>query len=79
MRVEHVEIQVPYHNYTVWEYSDGALVEVKKFDKYLPRVWRNSNMTLVPSFCTVPVNFSDTYEIAKVFLVKNLGYLSEKN
>jgi len=79
IREERVEIQVPYHNYTVWEFTNGALVEVKSFDKYLPRVWRNSNTTLVPSFCTVPVNFSNTYEIAKVYLVKNSGYQAEKS
>lgn len=68
---------MPYHNYTVWEFLDGSLKEVKDFDKYLPRVWKNSNRTLVPSLCTVPVNFSNTYEVAKVFIVKNLGYISE--
>lgn len=77
LRTERVEIQVPYHNYTVWEFVDGALVEVKAFDKFLPRVWRNSNVTLVPSLCTVPVNFSNTYEVAKVFIVKNLGFIAE--
>lgn len=68
---------MPYHNYTVWELTNGSLSEVKNFDKYLPRVWRNTNYTLVPSLCQVPVNFYNTYEVAKVFLVKNSGYQPE--
>lgn len=72
-----MEIQVPYHNYTVWEFENGTLSEVKTFDKYLPRVWKNLNSTLVKSFATIPVNFYNTYDVAKVFMIKNLGYIKE--
>ena len=77
IRLENVEIQVPYHNYTVWEFTDGKLEERKAFDKYLPRLWKNSNRTFVPSTLVLPVNFANSYDVAKVFIVKNLGYLKE--
>lgn len=77
IREERVEIQVPYHNYTLWELTNGTLVEVKKFDKFLPRTWKNTNATLVKSFCQIPVNFYDSFEVAKVFLIKNIGYQKE--
>lgn len=49
-REEKVEIQVPYHNYTVLAIDNGTVSEVKNIDKFLPRVWKNSNNTLVPSY-----------------------------
>lgn len=77
VRVENVEIQVPYHNYTVWEFTGGKLEERKTFDKFLPRVWKNSNKTFVPSSFVISANFSTPNEAAKVFIVKNLGYMKE--
>lgn len=40
-------------------------------------MWKNSNRTFVPSTFVLPVNFVTTNEVAKVFIVKNLGYLKE--
>lgn len=74
IRLENIEVQVPYHNYTVWEFTGGKLEERKGFDKYLPRLWKNSNKTFVPSTLVIPVNFASPNEVAKVFIVKNIGY-----
>jgi hypothetical protein len=40
-------------------------------------MWKNSNRTFVPSTFVLPVNFTNAQDVAKVFIVKNLGYLKD--
>jgi hypothetical protein len=40
----------------------------------LPRLWKNSNSTIVKSFFDLKVNFKDVNELVKVYLVKNIGF-----
>ena len=79
LREEWIEIQVPYHNYTISEvFSNGTITEIVNKTKFLPRLWKNSNSTIVKSFFDLKVNFTDTTELVKVFLVKNVGFQKEK-
>ena len=39
----------------------------------------NSNRTIVKSFANLQVNFSDPYELNKVYIVKNLGIIHDIN
>ena len=60
LREEWVEIQVPYHNYTVSEvHSNGTVENLKNMTKFLPRLWKNSNSSIVKSFFDLKVNFTD--------------------
>lgn len=79
LREEWIEIQVPYHNYTVSEvYSNGTISEIVNKTKFLPRLWKNSNSTIVKSFFDLKVNFTDANELVKVYLVKNVGFQKDK-
>lgn len=70
---------MPYHNYTVSEvFSNGTVLEITNMTKFLPRLWKNNNNTIVKSFFDLKVNFTNTTELAKVFMVKNVGYIKEK-
>ena len=74
-----MEIQVPYHNYTVSEvHPNGTIVELKNLTKFLPRLWKNSNSSIVKSYFDLKVNFTDPNQLAKVYLVKNSGFIKEK-
>ena len=46
--------------------------------KFLPRLWKNSNSTIVKSFFDLKVNFTDSTDLVKVYLVKNVGYIKQK-
>jgi hypothetical protein len=70
---------MPYYNYTIFEVVNGAEEEVTNYEKFLPRTWLNSNRTIVKSFASMLVNFTDPYELNKVFIVKNLGVIKENN
>ena len=78
-REEFIELQLPYYNYTIHEIVNGKEQERKDFDKFLPRTWYNSNKTVVKSYCRLAANFTDARQSAKVFVVRNLGILKQKN
>jgi len=44
----------------------------------MPRLWKNSNSSIVKSFFDLKVNFTDPNQLSKVFLVKNSGFIKEK-
>lgn len=50
-REEYIELQLPYYNYTIFQMVNGKEVEIKDFQKFLPRTWLNSNKTIVKSYC----------------------------
>jgi len=79
LREEFMEVQLPYYNYTIFEVVNGTEVEVKNFDKYLPRTWLNSNRTIVKSYAQLLANFTDTHELTKLYIVKNKGVLHQHN
>jgi len=79
LRQEFIEVQLPYFNYTIHEQINGTEVEVKNYDKYLPRTWLNSNRTIVKSYARFLVNFTDTHQVAKTYIIRNLGVLRQKN
>lgn len=78
-RSELVDVQLPYYNFTIQEFVNGDLEEFKAFDKFLPRTWLNSNRTMVRSMVQFKVDFTDSHQIAKVFLIENKGVLRKKN
>lgn len=78
-RSELVNLQLPYYNFTIQEFLNGELAEFKSFDKFLPRTWLNSNRTMVRSMVQFKVEFTDTHQVAKVFLIENKGVIRVKN
>ena len=74
-----VDIQLPYYNFTIQEFVNGELKPFKEFDKYLPRTWLNSNRTMVRSMVQFKVEFKDSHNIAKIFLIENKGVIRVKN
>ena len=70
---------MPYYNYTIAEVINGTEVEIKNFDKFLPRTWLNSNRTIVKSFAQFPVEFESAFDMTKVYIVRNLGVLPSNN
>lgn len=77
-RDEVVEFQLPYYNFTIHEIVNGKEVEIKNFEKFLPRTWFNSNRTIVKSYCRFFVEF-EARELTKSYIVRNLGVLKQKN
>jgi hypothetical protein len=78
-RSELIDIQLPYYNFTIHELRNGTEYDVPAYDKYLPRTWLNSNKTMVRSMVQFRVDFKDPDELAKVFVITNLGVLRRKN
>ena len=74
-----VEIQMPYYNFTIEQILNGTQRVEVKFDKFLPRVWQNSQNFVVPSLAQFKVAFENPNELFKVFLVKGLGVLRKPN
>lgn len=58
-------------------YPNGTVEEIVNKTKFLPRMWKNSNTTIVKSFFDLKVNFTNATDLAKVFIVKNVGYIKE--
>ena len=53
--------------------------EVTHFEKFLPRLFKNSNRTSVKAFCNLLVDFSGPTELSKVYVFKNQGVLKDTN
>lgn len=50
-----------------------------KVEKYLPRVWQNSQKFVVPSLAQFKVKFDNPNELYQVFLITGLGVIRQKN
>lgn len=50
-----------------------------KVDKYLPRVWQNSQKFVVPSLAQFKVVFDNPSELYKVFIITGQGVIRKKN
>ena len=48
-REELIEIQLPYYNFTIEQVLNNTIKWPVKVEKYLPRVWQNSQKFFVPS------------------------------
>jgi hypothetical protein len=50
-----------------------------KVEKYLPRVWQNSQKFVVPSLAQFKVTFDNPNELYQVFVITGLGQIRQKN
>jgi len=55
-----------------------VLKEVTDFEKFLPRLFKNSNRTSVKPFCELKVDFAGPNELSKVYVFKNKGVIKDK-
>lgn len=78
-REEVVEIQVPYYNFTIEQILNNSQKNEVKVEKYLPRVWQNSQRFVVPSLAQFKVVFNNPNELYKVFLVTGKGVIRKPN
>jgi len=79
-RTEWVEIEMPYFNFSMWETKNNTIFKVdpNRIEKFLPRLFLNSNKTMVKSYAQFKVEFSEKEQF-KIFIVKGLGVIREKN
>jgi hypothetical protein len=59
-------------------FPNGTIAEIKNLTKFMPRLMKNSNSTIVKSYFDLKVNFSESTELTKVYQVKNLGFIKER-
>lgn len=78
-REEVVEIQVPYYNFTIEQVLNNSKKWEIKFEKYLPRVWQNSQNFFVPSLAQFKVTFNNPNELYKVFIITGQGVIRKPN
>ena len=78
-REQIVEIQVPYYNFTVEQVLNNSKRMTVQVDKYLPRVWQNSQKFVVPSLAQFKVVFNNPNELYKVFIITGQGVIRKKN
>lgn len=77
-RREVIEVEVPYFNLTLTRVHDTGKRTDVKFEKYLPRLWQNTNKTQVMSLIQYHVEF-EPHEAFQVFVLKDLGVIRKKN
>jgi hypothetical protein len=67
---------MPYFNFTMWEVQNNTLfhVDPDRIEKFLPRLFLNSNKTMVKSYAQFKIEFKGD-EAYKIFVVKGLGVI----
>jgi len=78
-REQIVEVQVPYYNFTIEQVLNNTAKRRVKVEKFLPRVWQNSQKFVVPSLAQFRVRFDNPNELYQVFLITGLGVIRQKN
>lgn len=70
---------MPYYNFTIEQVLNYSHTWPVNVEKFVPRVWQNSQRFVVPSLAQFKVTFDNPNELYKVYVATGKGVIRKKN